>query len=128
MNIFLLLIITFAGSYGTYENCRKYNLSPVLVSSLMGLLSSLIFLVQNFKEPFLLNAFFGATFIGMSSAKKFSRVDITIASVVFVFLYIKLIPYLNGIGGALGFSAFISVVFSFILTSSIKFLRFNPKN
>jgi hypothetical protein len=114
MNIFLLLIVIIAGAFGTYENCRKYQLSPVFVSALMGLMISTVFLIQNFKNPFLINAFFGATFIGMSSAKIFTRFHLALACLIFLILYIKLIPFLNGMGGALGFCAFISVALSYL--------------
>ena len=120
MNILILLIVIITGAFGTYENCKRYQLSPVFVSSLMGLMISTVFLIQNFKNPFLVNAFFGATFIGMSSSVKFNRWQLFFSCLVFSCLFIKLIPFLNGMGGALGFCAFLSIGTSFILEKIMK--------
>lgn len=122
MNIFILIIVIITGAFGTYENCKRYQLSPVFVSSLMGLMISIVFLIQNFKNPFLVNAFFGATFIGMSSSLKFNRWQLVLSCLIFTVLFIKLIPFLNGMGGALGFCAFLSVTFSFLTKEFFKII------
>jgi hypothetical protein len=53
-------------------------------------------------------AFLGASFLGMSSAKHFSARDIFFAAMIFAALFLLVLPYNAGLGGALGLAAFTS--------------------
>ncbi|WP_404340747.1 hypothetical protein [Pseudoalteromonas mariniglutinosa] len=53
--------------------------------------------------------FFGGTFIGMSAAKRFGIFTVLISALLFSLFFKYLVPLLDGYGGALGLSAFLSV-------------------
>lgn len=97
------------------------------MSSYLGLMICLgTFLFEKFfftiMDPLVLPAAFGATFIGMSARDVMKVEHIIGASFVYTILFVELFPYLNGIGGALGFLAFLSIVTAYFLTKVFSFV------
>lgn len=52
---------------------------------------------------------FGGTFIGMSAPKRFGFFTVVISALLFVLIFTAIEPATEGLGGALGVSAFIAV-------------------
>ncbi len=67
--------------------------------------------------------FFGGSFVGMSAPHRFSYYLLTISSLCFAIIFMVLLPLLEGIGGALGCSAFISVAISHSLRMAVTKLK-----
>lgn len=63
--------------------------------------------------------FFGGTFVGMSCPTKVTTIEILISACFFALFFIFLVPLVPGMGGALGLSAFLSVVQTKILHRSL---------
>ena len=70
------------------------------------------------------SAFLGATFVGMSDSGKMSERRLFLAALVYALLYYFVLPFNIGLGGALGFAAFLSCLFvQFLRESLFKALR-----
>ena len=65
----------------------------------------------------------GATFVGMSDPKRLSAKALSLASFAYVLFFEFFIHHFTGLGGALGFSAFVACVFTFGLLHFTKRLR-----
>jgi hypothetical protein len=97
----------------TFELAKFEKVGVVRTSCIIGLLVYLLSILFG-NNSFVLVAF-GASFVGMCSYDKFSRWHVLFASLVYSLLFKNLVPYLNGMGGALGFIAFLSVSSVFLL-------------
>lgn len=56
------------------------------------------------------NSLFGASFIGMSLLKKWSFKFLTLSSLIYTFFFLTLLSFFDGIGGTLGFFAFLATL------------------
>lgn len=99
---------------------RKTNFSVVQISSSCTLIAGLIILVFKIDNPsYYLQLIFGASFVGMTdkshTTKKLIPFLVVSYPIIFKFVY----PILPIQGGALGFSAFLCVLCSFMLKKLI---------
>jgi len=118
----LVILITLAGAFTTYRLAKLPKFNVIRASSLLTILfyfSAL--LIENVlmsesrsseNAEFWATVFFGGSFVGMSAPHRFSYYLLTISSLCFAIIFMVLLPLLEGIGGALGCSAFISVAIS----------------
>lgn len=108
--------LSLMSAYGTYFLINNLRINAVRSSALLSLVGYITLLFLSYLYPLEVNYYasliFGASFVGMCSYKKVALKVVLLASLVFVLLYIQLIPYLSEFGGALGFSAFFAVLLS----------------
>jgi len=108
----------------TFSIIRSSDMTPTRVSSLVSLiLFAGVYGLNNLfpiDRELLCSLIFGATFVGMCSHKVITERQILGAGVFFSFFFLLAAPQSFGIGGALGFSAFLSV---FIVWGSSKLLN-----
>jgi hypothetical protein len=97
----------------TFEFAKKSKIGAIRSSTAVTILFFLILTVVNFfteiKVEYFVTVAFGASFVGMSCPSRFSRFAVVVGSIIFGFLFYYLVPLLEGLGGALGFSAFVSI-------------------
>lgn len=98
-------IVTYKASSQPWMNSVRASSAGTLVCYLMVLL-----LAGTDKANVYATMFFGGSFVGMTSSHRLNHTGILIASCVFGAISAVILPLLNGIGGALGVCAFISVV------------------
>lgn len=131
------LIISILGALSTFELSKtKYFdslRSSALLSSIFYLLCSFFLVEYSSNAITWASVFFGSSFVGMCSEKRFERINIVIASLAFSYIYTFLSPSFDHLGGALGFSAFLAVLLSEIyfvgrnwLVKKIKEEHFEP--
>ena len=104
-----LIFFTVISALATYELSRLKHIGPIIASTIIGILSYIICLYFNTTESSYI--LYGASFVGMSSSYVLSRREIIICSLIFLFVFYILSKFLDGHGGLLGMSAFVSVVF-----------------
>ena len=104
----MIIVYSCIFSFLTYELAKKKSIGAIRSSCLIGLFAFFLteYNVINMNASFL----FGATFIGMSSAKRISRVRLVIAAALYPYIYPYLQGYFIGVGGLLGMSAFLAVL------------------
>ncbi|WP_462159556.1 hypothetical protein [Pseudoalteromonas sp. GB56] len=105
--IFISLAIT--GALSTFFLAKLREFDAIRASSLLAIIAyvGLYFCTE---EPNLYAAvFFGGTFVGMSAPHRFGWYTQVSAAVMFALLFQYLVPRLQGYGGAIGVSAFLSV-------------------
>ena len=120
----IVAIITgVLGGFATYLCHTKTRLSAVQSSVFCSLcfvaLTLLICTDANISNYYQV-LFFGATFVGMSSSKNLNLPSICMASLLFSALYHCSFQHFNGIGGALGTSASITVIIVYLLQLLLK--------
>lgn len=110
MDIIIILITSAAGATSTYYVSEKLNLGALKASALLSLFVAFPFEFFEFSEDLVQipTVFFGASFVGMASAKIYSNLNIIIASLIFGGLFYILHPNFKSIGGCLGVTAAIS--------------------
>lgn len=126
----ILIFINFSISYLTHQLALIKNLSYVSSSIIVTLVSYPVILMLNnssYENTFLLSMCFGASFIGMTNEKFTSIYFFIICSFIYTQFFLFLSPLLKGIGGSLGFTAFISTLFSKVLLEQLVFAK-NRKN
>lgn len=121
MDLKLILLLCCIGGLGTFLVASLPMFGAVRASALLSL--SFIAVTKCLNYMWELNIsddthtiFFGASFVGMASSSRFRWYQILQASLLFGVLYVYLIPYFDGIGGALGATAFLSC-FSILMVS-----------
>lgn len=106
------LMITFAsivGAQSTFYLIHEKRLSAVRASSGATLVFALCTMFFSYSVIASLQAaFFGATFVGMTSNTRMGRKRVFLASLLFTVIFICVIPSLQGLGGGLGTAAFVS--------------------
>lgn len=110
---FIYFISAFTGAVSVNLLNKKIN-NFVRTSSVVTILFYILiqlFGLDEHKELLIISSFYGGSFIGMSSHEEVSSILFLLSSLFFTFLFILLIPYLGGLGGALGICAFLSVFF-----------------
>lgn len=110
--ILLKIIIVIFAAIATFHISRIKKIGAVRASSLLTLIFSLFLFSFLEKEITIqiIPLFYGGTFLGMSCHKRYHFLDILISALIFSFLFEYLIPHLGGMGGALGLSAFLSIL------------------
>lgn len=122
-------VISIVAALLTYE-CSKISwLGPIRASCALTLLSFIDFAIINYffaiDIRFVTTLFFGATFVGMSCPTKIGRFGLSLSALFFSLLFLNLVPLLEGMGGALGLSAFLSVFFMALIKKTV--VRFKVK-
>lgn len=108
----IIIIASIIASLLTYFLNARMKLGPVLASSIIGLIGSLLFLnIYYSLGPTLATVIFGSSFVGMTSRNKFSSEGfILLAGTLFGLIFIYNSTYFGGVGGRLGATAFVSVL------------------
>lgn len=125
VKLLLIFLVAQFATQGTHYLALTKKMSGVRASSLV----TLIFIGLTFFLPYehldILHAVcLGGSFVGMSDPQRLSVKQLGIASLVFAFFFHFCIHFFKGIGGALGFSAFISCVFIYFI--SHQYRKFRP--
>ncbi|WP_218395427.1 hypothetical protein [Alteromonas lipotrueae] len=133
MTELLVVIATLAGAFATYRLAKLPRFNVIRASSLLTILFYFsVLLLQNVlvsesrsseTAECWATVFFGGSFVGMSAPHRFSYYLLTISSICFTIIFMVLLPLLEGIGGALGCSAFISVAISHSLRVMVDKLK-----
>ena len=100
----------------TYNLHNKINMCAVRASA--GVTFILCLLISNFGltiDTSIYGVIFGASFLGMSSSARFSTWEVIFGTLIFLILAPLMIIHTPPIGGVLGFSAFLSLVFVLML-------------
>lgn len=99
-------------------------MTPTRVSSLLTLIGiSCLYGINRFYEldtAYFSSLIFGATFVGMCSHKVIKDYQVIISSLIYSMIYVYLAPQSFGIGGALGLSAFASLLFVLLISRLFK--------
>lgn len=104
-----MILSAILGALFTFELIKKYEIHPIKSSTVTTLIYGIIFILL--KNESYTYVFYGGSFIGMSRAKHFNYYQLIVSSFIFYAIYLYAIPFTGGLGGALGCSAFISVLF-----------------
>lgn len=121
-----LFIVALAGTFSTYSLSTRGKCTKIQASSLSTLLfASLLITVRHFSflsiDPIqLAAAFYGATFIGMTSSKVANAGTILLSVVCYSVLLQASSTVFVGFGGKLGFIAAISVLLGIGLNQLIR--------
>jgi len=111
--IYLYCILSALVAFITFSLIKQPSISPTRASSLVSLFFIIIlYLVSQFiylEYAVYMSVIFGASFVGMCSHKIISDRAVIISGLVFGLLFAYLYPRYSTVGGALGFSAFLSV-------------------
>ncbi|WP_417335592.1 hypothetical protein [Halobacteriovorax marinus] len=106
------MVYSLFASLLTYELSKVRFIGPIRSSSLVGILIYLVSLYLDFLNSSIL---FGATFVGMCSSNKVNRIELVIATIIYLFAFSVMERYFSGVGGLLGMSSFVGVCTVFIL-------------
>lgn len=113
LQLFIICLISCSAALLTYELAKLPAFGVIRASASLTILAFALFKLASFwlvlDVDFLTAAFFGGTFVGMSSPAKYGRFSMLICAILFSLLFLFLLPLLDGIGGALGLSAFLSI-------------------
>ena len=119
------------GAVSTHYLSAKKNWNSIKASAFLAFIaSSILYGVKTFQVDFIYPnmellsfVFFGGTFVGMTSSHLFKFGKLIIATAVFSFLFIAFNPSFQSIGGALGTTACISVIFVHLASKLTKTLK-----
>lgn len=124
----IAILISCLSSYLTFEFSKIKYFGAIRASAILTLLFYIDLLILNYfflvDIDFFLSIFFGGSFIGMSCPSKVGYYSLFGGAIIFSVLFIYLLPYLPGMGGALGLSAFLSV---FLVLSIKKIIKHTTK-
>lgn len=109
MTVALILASSLFGAWLTFYLSYHPRFTSVRASSLLTLLFYLGLFMSGVAPDLWAGAFFGGSFVGMSAPHRFGVMAVTVAASLFAVCYEFLLPYIAGVGGALGVSAFLSV-------------------
>jgi hypothetical protein len=127
--IFWVTLISLVAALLTFELGKLSFIGPIRASAGLTLLVHIdLALINSFTaidvETFAA-AFFGASFVGMASSERFNHLQIALAGFLFALLFTYILPWFAGIGGLLGFSAFLAVSVSYLLEKAYQRLTSN---
>jgi hypothetical protein len=109
MNEFLTLFSAVLGAVGTYYLAQTTYANAIRASSLLTLVAYLLCWLVGLDAEYWSLVFFGGSFVGMSTPLRFGLPSVCVAAILFGVFFVLIIPYISGIGGALGCSSFLSV-------------------
>lgn len=116
MTVILIFTSSLLGAWLTYLLSHHAKFTPVRASSLLTLLFYCVLYLLGVAPDMWAAAFFGGSFVGMSAPHRFGMMAVTVAGSLFAACYEVLLPFIAGVGGALGVSAFLSVAAVHLLT------------
>jgi hypothetical protein len=102
------ILYSAIGVIATYELATLLSVNVVIASALMGLLGYLIIRKNSV-------AFYCGTFAGMTSYEIFNHYEILVLAGICGLVYLIIKNILNGYGGKLGTTAFISTLFTAVI-------------
>ncbi|MDQ2044429.1 hypothetical protein NRL14_11895 [Pseudoalteromonas sp. 20-92] len=102
-------LIALLGAFLTFFLAKKNRFDAIRASAALSIVAYLLLSVLNLNPELYSMVFFGGTFIGMSAPHRFGIYTVTNSAIIFSILFEYLVPRLDGYGGALGISAFLSV-------------------
>lgn len=121
--IFICCFISIVVASLTFNFIKIPEVTPTRASTALSLIFFLIQYVLSEVYAFDLHYFafliFGASFVGMCSHKIFNDLQVVLAAVLFSVLFSVVTPHYYEIGGALGFSAFVSVFTVYLVSRKI---------
>jgi hypothetical protein len=116
-------LIIFAFGLGctlTFYGHQFFSISPVLSSSLVGLLGSFVVSRKYSIVNHLPAAIYSGSFAGMCTSEVIQNTwDMVSTCIIGGFFYLLIDKYLKGIGGKLGAVAFTSVAIIFLIKKGI---------
>ncbi|MEL0631768.1 hypothetical protein V6237_03215 [Pseudoalteromonas carrageenovora] len=102
-------LIALLGAFLTFYLAKHNRFDGIRASASLSIIAYLILSTLNLNPNLYSVVFFGGTFIGMSAPHRFGVYTVASSSILFSLLFEYLVPKLDGYGGALGISAFLSV-------------------
>ncbi|WP_193038824.1 hypothetical protein [Pseudoalteromonas nigrifaciens] len=102
-------ILALIGAFLTFYLAKHSRFDGIRASAALSIVTYLTFYWLNLDPELYSVVFFGGTFIGMSAPHRFGIYTLASSAVIFSLLFEYLVPILDGYGGALGVSAFLSV-------------------
>lgn len=121
----MVFIVSVIGALLTFEFAKHSRVGAIRASAglslIFALIAKLIFIP--FEAQVFSAIFFGGSFVGMSSPERISRAGVLWAAILFVFVFELLREGAVGMGGALGFSAFIAVGFAIFKAKIYAFIK-----
>ncbi len=123
--------VAFLGSISTYLLSIKKSWNPIKSSAFLGFIAASalyigqVLTIGSFYHHFglLSFVFFGSTFIGMTSPQVFKIGKLLVASLIFSFLFLVFNHSFKSIGGALGTTACISVIFVHLVSTLNRLIK-----
>jgi len=106
---FYYALIALSGAFLTFFLAKHNRFDAIRASAALSIIAYLVFSALNLNPDLYSIVFFGGTFIGMSAPHRFGIYTVASSSILFSILCEYLVPKLDGYGGALGISAFLSV-------------------
>lgn len=116
METILIILTSIAGAVMTFFFNTRLGLGPVKSSAWLTLLIAAFFhnypdILSSYLTKHIPVAYIGGSFIGMVSAQQISTyTGISLAGLIFSFIYLNTSKFFDGYGGALGTSACISLL------------------
>ena len=123
---FSILLVSIFSSQLTYVLAKKTHWGSIRISAMTTLVFVLIMHLTSLPFAETLNAaFLGASFLGMSDPSLFCHRDLFMGSLIFTLIFIFILPYNIGLGGALGTAAFVSCLIIRLVRKAIPITRRN---
>lgn len=120
MKFLMIALVAQVSTQLTHYLIVEKNFGSIRASTLVTLVFIAFTTPFNFEiNPTLHAVCLGATFVGMTDPKRLSIWKLALASVAFSIVFSKLIQHLNGLGGALGTSAFVSCLLIYVFSKKI---------
>jgi hypothetical protein len=102
-------LIALLGTFLTFYLAKHNRFDGIRASASLSIIAYLLLSAFNLNPDLYAVVFFGGTFIGMSAPHRFGVYTLASSAVIFSLFFAYLVPILDGFGGALGVSAFLSV-------------------
>ncbi|MDX1728168.1 MAG: hypothetical protein R3203_10355 [Pseudoalteromonas tetraodonis] len=102
-------VLALAGAFFTFYLAKHNRFDAIRASASLSIIAYLIFAQLSLNAELYSIVFFGGTFIGMSAPHRFGVYTLASSAIIFSLFFAYLVPILDGFGGALGISAFLSV-------------------
>lgn len=102
-------VLALAGAFFTFYLAKHNHFDAIRASAALSIIAYLIFAQLSLNAELYSIVFFGGTFIGMSAPHRFGVYTLASSAIIFSLFFAYLVPILDGFGGALGISAFLSV-------------------
>ncbi|TMP61214.1 hypothetical protein CWB77_09725 [Pseudoalteromonas sp. S1610] len=102
-------LLALLGAFLTFYLAKHNRFDGIRASAALSIIAYLIFAQLSLNAELYSIVFFGGTFIGMSAPHRFGVYTLASSAIIFSLFFAYLVPILDGFGGALGISAFLSV-------------------
>ncbi len=102
-------VLALAGAFFTFYLAKHNRFDAIRASASLSIIAYLLLTALNLNPDLYSVVFFGGTFIGMSAPHRFGVYTLASSAIIFSLFFAYLVPILDGFGGALGISAFLSV-------------------